>query len=240
MGIVSTLVVFCFGSVGMTSHISSAVAVFNNAFKYNNIVNMLFLCATFAASANFCIDLQTRFALPLLIRSGRSSYAISKCISAAIAGGLTVSIGAAIFIIYTCVAQPSMLPDPNAITFEFANQAFGDLLAKRQTALFFACYLYVIFMQAAFFSSLGMLMSCYLPNKYVAYISPFALSFMLNQVANVCKMPIWLDPVKLATARIFGVPTSTTLCMVTGLFLSLTILCDVLFVRRAKRRMANG
>lgn len=240
IGIFSAVAIFYFGSVGMISHITSAVAAFNNTFKYNNISKLLILSATFPYAASFCIDWQTRFAFSIMIRSGKTAYALSKCIAAAVTGGLAVAIGAAVFIGYVCVTQPGILPEAIAIEMEFSNEAFGDLLVKGEAALFFLSYLYIIFLQAVFFSSLGLMISAYMPNRYVAYISPFALSFMLNQIANVFDLPIWLDPVKLATARVLGTTASTILWMATATFLSLTVICDILFIGTAKRRIANG
>lgn len=234
------MAIFYFGSVGMISHHASAVAVFNNTFKYNNISNLLILSGTFAYAASFCIDWQTRFAFSIIIRSRKTAYALSKCITTAVTGGLAVAIGAAVFIGYVCAVQPNILPEAIHIEMEFSNQAFGDLLVKGEAAFFFLSYLYIIFLQAFFFSSLGLMISAYMPNKYVAYISPFALSFMLNQIANVFKLPIWLDPVKLSTASILGTKASIILWMATGTFISLTIICHILFIRRVKRRIANG
>lgn len=224
----------------MMEHNVSAVAAFNNTFKYNNISNLVILSATFAYAASFCIDWQTRFAFSIIIRSEKTAYALSKCIATAVAGGLAVAIGAAIFIGYVCVAQPSILPAAIEIKMEFSYEAFGDLLVKGEAALFFLSYLYIIFVQAFFFSSLGLMVSGYMPNKYVAYISPFALSFVLNQIANVFGLPIWLDPFKLATARVSGVAASTIFWMSTATFFSLTIICDILFIRTVKRRIANA
>ncbi|WP_033165321.1 hypothetical protein [Clostridium sp. KNHs205] len=175
-----------------------------------------------------------------MIRSGKTAYALSKCITTAVAGGLAVAIGAAVFIGYVCVTQPSILPEAIEIEMEFSNEAFGDLLVKGEAVLFFLSYLYIIFLQAVFFSTLGLMISAFKPNKYVAYISPFALSFMLNQIANVFNLPIWLDPVKLATARVLGTTASTILWMATATFLSLTIFCSILFIRTVKGRIANG
>jgi len=224
----------------MISHNVSAVAAFNNTFKYNNISKLLILSATFAYAAGFCIDWQTKFVYSIIIRSEKTAYTLSKCISVAVAGGLAVAIGAAVFIGYVCVRQPIILPEAIEIEMEFSNQAFGDLLVNGKAALFFLSYLYIIFLQAFFFSSLGLMVSSYMPNRYVAYISPFVLSFVLNQIANVFALPIWLDPAKLATARVFGVAASTILWMATATFLLFTIICDILFIHTAKRRIANG
>lgn len=234
------MAIFYFGSVGMVSHDVSAVAAFNNTFKYNNISKLLILSAAFPYAASFCIDWQTRFAFSIMIRSGKTAYALSKCIAVSVTGGLAVAIGAAVFIGYVCVTQSNILPEASLIEMEFSNQAFGDLLVKGEAALFFLSYLYIIFLQAVFFSSMGLMISGFMSNKYVAYISPFALSFILNQIANVFNLPIWLDPVKLATARVLGTTASTILWMATATFLSFTIFCSILFIRTVKRRIANG
>lgn len=240
IGIFSTLAIFCFGSVGMMSYNVSAVAVFNNTFKYNNISELLILSSTFAYAASFCIDWQSRFAFPIIIRSEKMAYSLSKCIVTSMIGGLAVAIGAAIFIGYVCVVQSSIMPEQYMIEVEFSSQAFGDLLVKGEAVLFFLSYLYIIFMQAVFFASLGLMFSTYIPNKYVAYIAPFGLSFMLNRIANIFQLPIWLDPVKLATAKILGVNTSTILWTATASFISLTIICNIIFIHNVNRRMSNG
>lgn len=238
IGAFTTLGIFFFGYVGMGA--PSAVAAFNNDLKYNNINKLLCLCSAFAYSASFCADWQTRFTVPLIVRSDKRSYTLSKCIAVAVAGGTSVVTGAAAFIAFVCATHEQILPSAVEIDNEFSWQAFGDLLVNGQPALFFLCYLLVLFLAAGFFASLGLAASGYFPNKYVAYISPFALGFVLNELANKLGLPIWLDPGRLATARILGSTTPAILRMVVVSFLSFTVLCDILFIQTAKRRLANG
>lgn len=238
IGAFATLGIFFFGYVGMGA--SSAVAAFNNDLKYNNINKLLFLCSAFAYSASFCTDWQTRFTVPLIVRSGKRSYTLSKCVAVAVAGGTSVVTGTAAFIAFVCATHEQILPSAVEIDNEFSYQAFGDLLVNGQPALFFLCYLLVLFLAAGFFSSLGLAASGFLPNKYVAYISPFALGFVLNQLANKLGLPIWLDPNMLATARILNSTTPAILRMAAVSFLSFTVLCDILFIQTAERRLANG
>ena len=240
MGIVSTIVIFYFGSIGMAESGASVVAAFNNTYKYNNISEMLFLAATFAYSASFCTDWQTKFHYSLIIRSKTAAYALSKCIVVMVMGGLSVAVGALVFIATLCIQHPDMLPSAMEIDVEFSGQAFGDLLVMGKAGLFFLSYLYVIFLQAAFFSMLGLLVSAYLPNKYAAYISPFILAFALNQLANALSLPIWLDPVKLATVKILNTPAAMIIRIVTATYISLIGICVILFTRKVKRRIGNG
>lgn len=239
-GLAATVAIFCFGAIGINLSGVSAAAAFNDIYKYSNISQLLFLAATFAYSAAFCVDWQTRFAFLLIIRSDMTAYMLSKCIAAAVAGGLAVMTGALLFIIGLCATLSEILPSAEAIAMQYSFQAFGDLLAAGAAGRFFLAYLGVIFLQAAFFSSLGLAVSGYLPNKYAAYITPFLLCFMLNQVANVAKLPVWLDPVKLAAARVTDTPAAVILYRTAASFLTFTVICDAVFIRRAKRRLADG
>ena len=240
MGILSTLAIFCFGSVGMISDDASAVAVFNNTYKYNNISQMLFLTATFAYSSVFCVDWQTRFLYSAMLRSGRKQYMLSKCITVVLAGGLSVMCGALLFIGCICFMQTNILPSNVEIEMEFSAQAFGDLLASGQCAMFFGAYIYVIFLQAGFFSLLGLVASSYISNKYVSYTMPFILGFIMNQTANILGLPVWLDPVKLSAVKISDASFVKILFMITAVFFFLIIISSLLFIRRAERRICNG
>lgn len=236
IGIMITFSIFVFGSIGMISKITPAVTAFNNCYKYNNISVLLILGASFAYSSSFALDLQTRYVFLYLSRIPKKVYLLSKCISVALAGGMTLTCGASIFIIIICITQPCILPDAQS----FSNQAFSDLIIHGDALLFFLAYLYIIFISGAFFSSLGLCISSFWPNRYVANVTPFVLGFALNQIANVLHLPIWLDPVKLSTARVIGVSTPVILCMVTITFTCLTIICDVVFIRSGRRRITNG
>lgn len=240
IGIITTFAVFCFGSVGMVTTATSAVMGFNNTYKYNNISQLFSLTATFAYSASFCVDWQSRFDYLLIARSKKNMYLLSKCLATVIAGGMSVALGALLYMGALCMIQPEILPPESLIEMQFSWQAFGDLLVQGKAGLFFGAYLLIIFLQAAFFACLGLTASAYLPNKYVAYIVPFILGFFMNQAANILKLPVWLDPIKLATAKVTRTPTTTILLGAMALYFSLTVVCMWIFIRRAKRRLANG
>lgn len=237
IGIIATLAIFFFGSVGMINNTTPAVTAFVHTYGYNNIINLLFLTATFAYSTSFSVEWQSVFFRSVVIRSKPVIYALSKCIATAISSGLTVSIGAVLFIVYTCITQPAIIPDAITIDVEFST--FKDLLTDGHPLLFFLSYIYIIFLQAMFFGVLGLLTSGYFPNKYVAYVSPFTLGFAMTQIANTLDLPIWLNPVKLALGRVYNTSTYEVLLVETVVFLLLTAVCSNLFVYIVKKRIAN-
>lgn len=146
--------------------------------------------------------------------------------------------GTAIFILYLCISQPTVMPD--AMTIDVEVTAFKDVLSAGHPILYLLAYLYIIFLQAMFFGILGLTISGYFPNKYVAYASPFTLGFAMNQIANTLRLPNWMDPKKLALVRIYHASALKVLLIETAAFLILITICTALFVHTAKRRMANG
>jgi hypothetical protein len=235
MGAAAMLIILIFGSIGMFSRFTPAVVAFENSYCFNNIIQLTFSAASFAYAASFATEWQNRFVRLVVIRSNPMTYALSKCVVTGLSGGASIAVGACVFIIYACIASPSIMPN------EFYDVAMFTNLAAGSTAIpFFLAYLYVIFLQGMFFSVLGLLSSGYFPNKYVAYAAPFTLAFAINQVAQVLNLPNWIDPVKLAMARLYDFSSVKALLIETGMFLLYTVICSALFVRIVKRRVQNG
>lgn len=238
MGTIAATAILFFGSIGMVSKNVTAVIGFEHSYCFNNIIHLLFLADTFAYASSFASEWQNGYFRPNVIRSNATAYALSKCIATALSCGLSVSLGAAVYIVWLCVKQPVIMPDSLTIYVEVT--AFNDLLEIGNPVLYFFAYLFVIFLQAMFFSVLGLLASGYFPNKYVAYTTPFVFGYVINQLANALVLPNWMDPVKMALARLYGFPAFKLILTEAAVFFTLTVVCSCLFVRIVKRRIANG
>lgn len=169
----------------------------------------------------------------------RCTYALSKCVATGLSGGASIALASVIFMAYTCAVSKSIMPVDGPINYGEVCM-FEDLTDAGSPVPFFLAYLYVIFLQGMFFSVLGLTVSGYFPNKYVAYATPFTLAFVINQAVNKLDLPNWVDPVKLALARLYSFSTVQALLIETGMFLLYTVICSALFVRVVKRRIANG
>lgn len=238
IGIVAAIAILFFGSIGMVSKNVTAVIAFEHAYGYNNIIHLLFLADTFAYASSFATEWQNGYFRFNIIRSNTTTYAMSKSVSTAISSGLSVSLGVAVYIIGLCITQPVIMPDSLAIQVEVTT--FNDLLEIGNPVLYFLAYLFIIFLQAMFFSVVGLLASGYFPNKYVAYATPFALGYAMNQLANAIGLPNWMDPVKMALARLYSLSAFKVILVETVVFFTLTAICSALFVRIVKRSVSDG
>ena len=238
MGIVAAIAVLFFGSIGMVSPTVTAVLAFQNSYCYNNAIHLFFLADTFIYASSFATEWQTGYYRSNIIRCNTTTYAVSKCVATGISSGLAISLGAGLYIIGLCIHQPVISPE--IVDIQISVPTFQDLMLAGHPALFFLSYIYVIFLQAMFFSVLGLMASGYLPNKYVAYATPFVAGFIINQLSNTLSLPTFIDPVKLALGRLYGLPTFSVLLIETVVFLIFTTICSILFIRTVKRRVANG
>ena len=236
LGAVVSAAILFYGSLQDSS--SNAVIRFLNSFVWGNVIDLFFLADSLAYSACFASEWQSGFYRPIIARSNPRAYALSKCISTAIASGASVMVGVAAFIAYICINCAEIVPEANVIYGEVP--IFYEFLYADLPFCFFSAYLFIVFMQAAFFGVLGLCVSGYFPNKYVAYVSPYVFSFVVNQTANALKLPNNFDPVKMAMGRLFGASAAVVIGWIFIYFTLLTLLCSALFIRRVKRSVANA
>ena len=237
IGIVAAIAVMLVGSIGMVSPAVTAVLAFQNSYCYNNVIDLMFIADGFVYASSFAKEWQSRYHMENIVRCSPTAYALSKCVATAISSGLSISLGIAVYITGLCIHQPVLMPSQEDISISVTT--FKDLLLDGHMILFFLAYLYVIFLQAMFFSMLGLLASGFFPNKYVAYCTPFVAGFAMNQLTNSLNLPNWMDPVKLALARVYGTATIKVILVETSIFLLLTAVCSALFICVVKRRIAN-
>lgn len=222
----------------MVSPTVTAVLAFQNSYCYNNVIHLLFLADAFIYASSFAAEWQSGYYRYNIARCDVTKYAVSKCVSTAISSGLAISIGVGLYIIGLCIHQPVLVPE--TIDIQISVTTFKDLMLAEHTVLYFLAYLYVIFLQAMFFSVLGLMASGYFPNKYVAYATPFVAGYAMNQLANSIGLPDWMDPVKMALARLYSMSAFKVLLIETVVFVIFTAICSALFVRIVKERVANG
>lgn len=239
LGTAATLAIFFYGSQGMIC--GTVIISFRNTFDFGNITKLFFIPGTFAYAASFAEEWQSGYLRPIIIRSNSTQYAFSKCIAVGISGGLSEMFGMLLFIVYLCITIQTIMPEAYCIPVEIL--VFGEILEANHPMLYFLIYLYIMFLQAMFFSSLGLLASGLMPNKYVAYAAPFVFGTAINKIINAFSTrftPRWLDPVKLASGRLYSYAATEAVLIETVAFVSLTSLCWALFVFITRRRCANG
>lgn len=243
LGVVLTLAGLYFSANRDLRYNSDVLGVFIYVFRYNNGQSMMVLAATFAFSAGFCWDYNSKMIYPFLIRSNPKTYSMAKVVSCALAGGLCVTLGAALFLGICRWVSAGWLPtDMEYLAVSHGGSPFGHGLLEGRIFPFFAWNLYVIFLSSAFWAVLGLCVSSYMPNKYIAYCAPFIGSFMLTQFGLIFHLPNWINPIVLGKGGDFVGSVGNngmTFWVTTVVFFGCILVCGILFVRNCQRRIAN-
>ncbi len=254
LGAVVVCGVFLFASIEIVFGYSCPAYTFETVYS-GNMVAMILLGAPLAYSASFAAEVSNGYFRPAIIRSDTGTYTLSKCVVTALSGGTAAVLGTLAFIVILLFLEPyTLMEDCRLATdnysdtvkdyLEFLYGYFSELILfggeNFGGFLYFAARLYVIFLMSMFFSVLGLCVSAYLPNKYAACASPFLLGFVINRGTLTLGIPSILDPIRVGLGYISGMSAVSVLLYSTLFFVVLTVLCSFIFIRAAKRRLANA
>jgi len=123
----------------------------------------------------------------------------------------------------------------NAATF---SQPYGFLLKTDFAFLYIVLRAAVFASSCAMWSVIGLTLSAFFPNKYVAICTPFAASYIIERIT--IQFP---TPFNLWTISISMLQWENSLLMFlysVGIFTALAAICGVVFTLKVKRMVQNG
>lgn len=210
-----------------------------NAISFGGVFShyMFAILAALPFAASYSIEQQNGAVVYRILRSSKRNYCSTKILVSAISGGLTVSIGCLLFILALSTYLPLITPQK---VLELSADPYAYALSIGGGVPYFVISLYLDFLRGALYSSVGMCVSAFLPNPYVAVCSPMIFEFFLVECGRLLRLPaaLRLDLILSARGSLFS--DSATLVIVTVVVLSIIILCFKLFSIRCKRRLAYG
>lgn len=188
-------------------------------------------------AAEYAAERQTGMALYLVSRSGVNNYGISKMLTAAIAGGLTLCLGSIVFV--AALSARLRLVRPSDLV-EHAGLPYYSLLASGDGIPYFFAAWYLLFLTGALWGGAAMCVSAFAPDRYVVIASPFLLCFLMVQFARLLRIPntARLDMLLIGRAQ-WGSEVVSLLLAGTVIALFVTGLTFV-FCRRVKGVVQNG
>ncbi len=136
------------------------------------------LCCTALNCTSFLNDYKTDYYRSSVLRSGKLNYTLSKYLSCVLTGGLTLAMGLAVFILILLYRFPLIAENSGCLEtyIHFADDIFtGELLKDGHYVGFFAVYVFLAFLFGALWSAVGICVSAFIPDKYVASFSPYVI-----------------------------------------------------------------
>lgn len=210
-----------------------------NAISFGGVFShyMLSILAALPFAANYSIEQQNGAVVYRILRSSKRNYCSTKILVSAICGGLTVCIGCLLFILALSTYLPLITSQK---VLELSAVPYACTLSIGGGVPYFVISLYLAFLRGALYSSVGMCVSAFLPNPYIAVCSPMIFEFFLVECGRLLRLPaaLRLDLILSARGTLFS--DSATLVIVTVVVLSIIILCFKLFSARCERRLTYG
>ncbi|MBU5485121.1 hypothetical protein KQI86_12325 [Clostridium sp. MSJ-11] len=218
---------------------SDVLTYFFISISIGRVIQFTILLSALPYTISFCTDWNSKYIRPCIMRTGVNKYGWSKVVSCYLSGTMSIALGSWLFIILLMFKFP--LVSTSSQYYEACkNTMFGQFLIDGRHILYFAFRIHLIVMACGFFSVVGLYISTYLPNKFVALTSPFIVYYFLSQLGHELDLPWYLcvDLIIKGNFQLGG--DFINIIYSTLLFAILTIFTGFLFVKGVRRRVSNG
>lgn len=208
------------------------VAVFLGLAKYRKTIAVF---SAFPFAANFADEWTNGVTKHCVVRKGIKKYTAANLMFCWFSAVLVVFLGMTLFMCFDSLFVPLTKIDTNPYTFIFEHFIFegrGEIYLILTTLVFAAsCGMWTV---------MGMMLSVFFPNKYVAICAPFVASYVVERITM--QFPNWFNLHDLALSYIpytyFGSDLLGFIYCV-GLFASISTVCGIIFYFSFKKKVQN-
>lgn len=223
-------------SYAFTDVEGEAFMLFEFASGVGYVFPALPLLAALPYATSFCQDYKSGYTLPLVLRSGRRRYLLSKVIVNAISGGLAVALGSLAFLLVIYLRFPAHFPAPmewlemEGLQALLAGGSLGAYLS------YYAARLALVGLTGAFWATFALAFSAFYVNTPMTYCAPLIGYRLIKELSERLFLPDGLnitlvqDGMSAATAPgalLYGILTP----------LAGVVILSALFIWRAGRRI---
>lgn len=232
---IAAIVVICFLTIeqytSKTNQGESVAYLIELIISLSMTKKLLILCASFACVPGFCTDWNSQFIKMITVRSGIKKYTFAKVSVCFMISFLTVFIGMAVFAAMLSLKY-------TIVNIEDISAPFG-VLAEGGWSFFYPLSLIWIFaMSAAAWASVGLMVSSYIPNSFVAIMVPIVSSYIFEEITNY--LPPFLNLYLITrSVDVIGQGALSSFVYFTVVFLLIVVAAGVIFHYRVKRRVRN-
>ena len=192
---------------------------------------LLLVLAAIPFVGSFCDEWNDGYIGNVVLRCGVKKYARAKIWSCALSSFLTMFLGITLYVLILSIKYKLF----NYI--DYKSDVYADLI-NISPLMYTYTNITIFSLGMSVWCVLGMVVSVYIPNKFVALSSPIILSYLLTEVTN--KFPGFINMHSLVTLNLNlnkGMLINFTYNI--GILIFLIILLALLFRRIVGRRVSN-
>lgn len=237
LSILGVCLICCFSikdEYSLSKSMSSAYHFFDLLIGFTMYKKLIVLIAAIPFTASFCSDWNCQYIKPIVIRSGIFQYSFAKVFTCFLSSFLVVFIGLSLFIMLLVTQIPLY---PNSAE-PFATPPFAELAQGSFPILYIAAEGFVFSLAASFWSVVGLAVSAYIPNRFVAISTPLIASYILEELTSF--FPDWLNLYYLTrSSDVLHQGAVVSFCYFFLIFVVLSFFVGIIFYRQVRRRMRN-
>lgn len=161
------------------SRTADVLYFFDMAHNIGYFSSISLLCCTAINCTSFLNDYHSFYYRSAALRSGKRNYALSKYLSCVVTGGLTLAIGLVLVFLILMIRFPFISETSGALDSWLHSGYFGrEILADGNNFGFAAVCAFLAFLFGAVWSAVGVCVSAFITDRYVASFSPYVIWYV--------------------------------------------------------------
>lgn len=196
---------------------------------------LITLCSALPGVALFCGDWSCQYIRPVVIRSGVKAYIRSRCLTCFLSAFATSFLGMTLFIacLSTKMSVFNLQNMEDQVSPPFAVLAYSPL-----PVLYIFAHIFVFSLAMALWAMVGLALSAYVPNRFVAVATPVVASYLVEELTGL--LPRFLNIYSLTrSGDVIGQGAAVSFLYFVFFFVSLSTVFGVIFYFRVRGRIRN-
>ena len=222
-----------------------SIRLIPGAFKGGDVVNemsliigidgnrkMFVIMGALPFAANFAEEWNTMAINHYVIRTRPRKYAAANVVTCVLSSIVTVFVGMTVFAGIYSLSYPFYIPTNNP-----PAPPYGVLEKLGFPFLSMSANLFVFSVSCAMWSAMGLMLSAFFPNKYIAICSPFIFSYAVERLTM--QLPTQLNLYHISLSYIGWTGPLGAFLYSMGLLLGISAICGIVFTVIVEKRVHN-
>ena len=222
-----------------------SIRLIPGAFKGGDVVNemsliigidgnrkMFVIMGALPFAANFAEEWNTIAINHYVIRTKPRKYAAANVVTCVLSSIVTVFVGMTVFAGIYSLFYPFYIPTNNP-----PAPPYGVLEKLGFPFLSMSANLFIFSVSCAMWSAMGLMLSAFFPNKYIAICSPFIFSYAVERLTM--QLPTQLNLYHISLSYIGWTGPLGAFLYSMGLLLGISAICGIIFTVIVEKRVHN-
>ena len=193
---------------------------------------MFIIMGALPFAANFAEEWNTMAANHYVIRANPRKYAAANVVTCVLSSIVTVFVGMTLFAGIYSLFYPFYIPTNNPPT-----PPYGVLETLGLPFLSMSANLFVFSVSCAVWSTMGLMLSAFFPNKYIAICSPFIFGYVVERLTM--QLPNQLNLYLISLSFITWTGALGAFLYSIALLLGISVICGTVFTVIVEKRVHN-